>query len=374
MTSKESEGVGDNMNPRSIPLAAMLLVTAMCTATDAQNRPGLSLRETFDLYVRSIQRSDIDALFSTVTDEPRVTFLTSAGRLIDSREGYYQFHQEWFKEAGWEMPVELLEVREGADYGSTLAIFHYRQKQPDGRVQALDSYFTLIFHKEHDMWKVVTDVCTPIERYTMEPDSGVKYTTDQLYLLDTVKNRRTVRKYKPMPVPKDHLLAILDAARYAPTAGNQQPWTFLVIQDRARLDRLEGEAVEWYLERDKSQATRDEAALQKLRQSLQEQITNALSAPVYVAVLVDSTSAYPEYVMTDGALAAENLMLAARALGYGTGFFTTFFPEARMRAFFQIPDRYKLVCFTPIGVPEEWPTTPEKKGLETLVVYESFRK
>ncbi len=78
--------------------------------------------------------------------------------------------------------------------------------------------------------------------------------------------------------------------------------------------------------------------------------------------------------MTDGALAAENLMLAARALGYGTGFFTTFFPEARMKAFFQIPDRYKLVCFTPIGVPEEWPTTPEKKSLDGIVVYESFRR
>ncbi len=124
------------MKSHAIPLAAFLFITALCTATDAQNRPDLSLRETFDLYVRSIQQSDIDALFSTVTNEPRVTFLTSTGRLIDSREGYYRFHQDWFKETGWEMPVELLEVREGADYGSTLAIFHYRQKQPDGRVQA----------------------------------------------------------------------------------------------------------------------------------------------------------------------------------------------------------------------------------------------
>jgi nitroreductase/ketosteroid isomerase-like protein len=362
------------MKLHAIPLAVFLVVTALCTATDAQNRPGLSLRETFELYVRSIQHSDIDTLFTTVTDEPRVSFLTSTGRLIDSREGYYRFHQDWFKETRWEMPVELLEVREGADYGSTLAIFHYRQTQPDGRVQVLDSYFTLIFHKERGMWKVITDVCTPIERYTLEPDSGVKYTTEQLYLLDTVKNRRTVRKYQSTPVPKDHLLAILDAARYAPTAGNQQPWTFLVIQDRARLDRLSREAVEWYLERYRGQATRDEGALQMLRQSVKEQIANALSAPVYVAVLVEATAAYPEYVMTDGALAAENLMLAARALGYGTGFFTTFFPEARMKAFFQIPDRYRLVCFTPIGVPEEWPKTPDKKRLDAIVVYESFQK
>jgi hypothetical protein len=37
-----------------------------------------------------------------------------------------------------------------------------------------------------------------------------------------------------------------------------------------------------------------------------------------------------------------------------------------------IPNRYQRICITPIGVPEEWPTTPDKKKLDELVVYESF--
>jgi nitroreductase len=67
-----------------------------------------------------------------------------------------------------------------------------------------------------------------------------------------------------------------------------------------------------------------------------------------------------------------NLMIAARALGYGTGFFTSFFPEVRMREFFHIPERYGLICFTPIGVPEEWPPVPAKKSLDDFVVFDAF--
>ena len=90
------------------------------------------------------------------------------------------------------------------------------------------------------------------------------------------------------------------------------------------------------------------------------------------AVLTSSMSPYPSDNRNDGPLAVAMLMIAARALGYGTGFYTTYFPEARMREFFGIPERYNLVCFTPIGVPVEWPPVPPKKPLEELIVFEKF--
>jgi nitroreductase len=111
--------------------------------------------------------------------------------------------------------------------------------------------------------------------------------------------------------------------------------------------------------------------LEKVREVSRKYFDGALSAPVYVAVLVDTKANYPDFILYDGTLAAGNLMLAARALGYGTGFFT-FLPEDKTKAFFKIPDQYKLICFTPIGVPEEWPPTPPKKPLEEVVVFESF--
>jgi nitroreductase len=337
-----------------------------------ENRPGLSLKETFDLYVRSIQNSDLKSLFTTVTDKSKLFFLTSRGRLIDTREGYYEFHEEWFKDKGWEMPVDLLEAVEGKDYSYTNAIYHYRGRSPEGGLYILDSYFTLIFHKEDEMWKVVADVCSPINRYQTDVNPEIKYTTDQVYLFETIRNRRTVRKFKATPVPKEHILKILDAAHFAATAGNQQPWKFLVVQNREKLAELQKEALSWYVDLYQMKRSPNEAELGKVKESVQKTLESVLSAPVYIAVLVDSSAKYTDYILYDGTLAAGNLMIAARALGYGTGFFTTFFPEEKIKKFLNIPARYKLICFTPVGIPEEWPETPPKKSLKDVVIFESF--
>jgi rhodanese-related sulfurtransferase len=94
-------------------------------------------------------------------------------------------------------------------------------------------------------------------------------------------------------------------------------------------------------------------------------LENVLSAPVYVAVLVDALSKYPEEYIYCGTLAAENIFIAARFLGYGTGFYTAFFPNDEMKKFFNIPEQYRLICFTPIGVPDKWPEMPPKKSSRT---------
>lgn len=347
--------------------------SASLIATE-ENRPGLSLKETFELYVRSLQNSDLESLFTTVTDEEKFFFLTSEGKLIDSRASYYTFHKDWFKQTEWEMPVDLLEVQEGKEYGYTTAIFHYRRKMPDGGLYVLDSYFTLIFHREDEMWKVVADVCTPLSRYTSEANPEIRYTPNQTFLFEIIKTRRTVRRYKPTPVPREHILKIIDAARFAPTAGNQQPWKFLVIQDRQKLDQLQKEAPLWYLEDYKKRRQPAEEEFLGVKKAVEEMVGNALSAPVYIAVLVNSRAEYPNEIIHDGTLAAGYLMIAARALGYGTGFFTTFFPEGKMKEVFEIPDQYRLICFTPVGIPEKWPQTPPKKRLEEVVVFESFGK
>lgn len=355
-------------------LTAVFVLAGFCysiSSAGGSRRP-LSIRETFDLYVRSAQNADLEGLFSTVTDKDKFFFVTGGGKLIDTRQGYYEFHQRWFNATGWEMPVELLEVYEGEDYGYTNAIFHYREGTPEGGKYILDSYFTLIFHKEDGRWKVVADICAPISRNITEANPEITYNLDQVYLFDTMKERRTVRKFKATPVPEEHIMKILDASRFAPTAGNQQPWKFLVVSDTKKLNQLKKEALRWFLESYRSKRKPEEKQLEGVQEGVRGSLENALSAPVYVAVLVDSESEHPDYVIYDGTLAASYLMIAARALGYGTGFYTTFFPEEKMKRFFDIPANYKLICFTPIGVPESWPETPPKKNLEEVVVFDSF--
>ncbi len=349
-----------------------LVVFQIPAAPQSGNRPGLNLRETFDLYVKCVQNSDLKGLFSTVSEKESFFFLTSAGRLIATRNGYYNFHEEWFREKDWEMPVDHIEVHEGRDSGYVTAQYHYKGRTPDGDRYLLDSWFTLIFQKEGDLWKVVADVCTPISRTFRDSASGLPISAEQKFFLDTLKNRRTVRKFKPTPVPQDHLMKILDAARFAPTAGNQQPWIFFVIRDRTKLDSLKEAALSWALEAAAKRRPSSSEKLASLRDSLARTLQDVLSAPVYVAVLTDSKSKYPDYNVYDGSLAAGMLMIAARSLGYGTGFFTSYFPEARMKEFFRIPDRYSLICFSPIGIPDAWPQTPAKKALSEIVVFEKF--
>jgi nitroreductase len=204
------------------------------------------------------------------------------------------------------------------------------------------------------------------------PSGGAAYTKDQEYLFDLITSRRTVRNFKDTPVPEEHLLKILDMARLAPTSGNQQPWKFLVVRDRAKLDRLKKEAAGWYLDAAESHKDMTPEERKALGDRMAATMERVLSAPVYVAMLTDSQSPYPADNRHDGPLAVALLMITARALGYGTGYYTTFFPETRMREFLGIPARYNLLCFTPIGVPVEWPPSPPKKPLSEFVVFEKF--
>lgn len=198
------------------------------------------------------------------------------------------------------------------------------------------------------------------------------YTPEQEYLFDVFRNRRSVRKFKSTPIPQEHIMKILDMARTAPTSGNQQPWKFLVVQDRDRIHRLRDAIVDASLERARKQKGFDPSKLESLEARTMERVGNYLSAPVYVVVLTDKNSRYPSYNIKDGSLAAGYLILAARALGYGTVFITDALPPALVKKVFEIPDNFEQICITPIGIPEEWPDPPAKKPLHEFAVFEKL--
>ena len=191
-----------------------------------------------------------------------------------------------------------------------------------------------------------------------------------------IKKRRSVRKFKSTPVPKEHITKILDAAHLAPTGGNAQLWKFLVIRDRTKLDHLRNECLLRVLDFAKKQKDFDPNSLDTKTEKLKAYFEDYLSAPVYIIVLVDNRNG-PKYTnrysMKDGALATGYLMLAARALGYGTVFCTDSIPEKLTKKIFNIPDHFTRICITPVGVPESWPESPAKKSLDELVVYEMFK-
>lgn len=191
-------------------------------------------------------------------------------------------------------------------------------------------------------------------------------------LWDTFRHRRSVRRFKPDPVPAADLRRILDAARTAPSSGNQQPWKFLVVSDPAKRAALKGACIEGALRRGDAGATLSDDEKQQRLARAERAFAGYFSAPTQIVVLTDNQSTYPDYNHWDGPLAAGYLMLAARALGYGTVFITDAIPDAVTKKVLAIPDRYTRVCITPLGVPVEWPASPAKKPLDDFIALESL--
>jgi nitroreductase len=184
--------------------------------------------------------------------------------------------------------------------------------------------------------------------------------------------RRSVRKFKSDPVPEAEIRKIIDAARMAPTSGNQQPWKFLVIRDRNVINQMMDECVKESLARFDANMNNNETRTQfedRIRKALS---SGYFSAPVFIVILTDNNSKYPDYNHWDGPLAAGYLMLAARALGYGTVFITDAIPESVTKTVLQIPDNYTRVCITPLGVPYDWPATPPKKDLNEMISFDKL--
>ena len=184
---------------------------------------------------------------------------------------------------------------------------------------------------------------------------------------EVVERRVSVRKYKPDPVPQEHLELILNAARLAPNSGNQQACRYLIVEDRGRLDELKEACI-----RNRMAVLRARGDEVSEEEAIRGHYDGVFSAPLYVLVLVDKTVRYKGYEDKDGSLAAANIMLAARALGYGTVFYTDSIPEDLCMRHLDIPEKYSRTCVIPIGVPESWPDRRDRLPLDELVFREKI--
>ncbi len=191
-------------------------------------------------------------------------------------------------------------------------------------------------------------------------------------IFDVFKSRRSVRKYESTPVPQEHIEQILQAAASAPCAGNQQPWRFLVVQKPELIQGMQEACIERTKEYFSTQADMSSEEIETKMSDTRAYYSHIFAAPVFIVVLTDGDSKYPDYHHWDGPLAAGYLFLAARALGYASVHFTDSIPDAVTKEVLNIPDRYTRVCVTPIGIPQEWPESPPKKTLDEMVSYDSL--
>lgn len=164
---------------------------------------------------------------------------------------------------------------------------------------------------------------------------------------EAVYGRRATRAFSREPVARSLIARIVDAAIQAPSAVNEQPWDFAVIQDSERLDRIAEAAKELMAEI-------TEHAPPRLSQAhLHDPNFHILyHAPALIVVLARAG----EWAVEDGTLAAENLMLAAHALGLGScwiGLAQHWLETEDGRRAIELPAGFMPVAPIIIGYPSE---------------------
>jgi len=204
-------------------------------------------------------------------------------------------------------------------------------------------------------------------------------------LFDAFKGRTSIRRFKQTPVPDEDIRKILDAGRLAPSANNTQPWSFLVIREKAMLARM-AEAVRQQIDRMIPHAEDDKQA-QRLTAYKNTYYTFFENAPVVIAVFMEGYDAGTEKVLAkmgysaedikrlrpapglqSVAAAIEHMLLATHALGYGSCWMTG--PLVAQEAFEKLLGYGKekfIAALLPVGVPDERPQARRRKQLNEIM-------
>ena len=156
-------------------------------------------------------------------------------------------------------------------------------------------------------------------------------------LFEVIEKRASVREFQPVSVPEKDLLRIADAGRRAPSGRNRQPCQFVLITDRALIERLG---------------------------AVQSCIGQASAA---IAVLVDDK--ITEFWKEDAAAAIENMLLAITALGYASVWIEGYVlkNEAMVKEALGAPENLRAIAVLPIGKPAAEPVQAAKKPLKEML-------
>ena len=191
-------------------------------------------------------------------------------------------------------------------------------------------------------------------------------------LLELMQRRRSVRRFRPEPVPDGLLEKLLEAARSAPSAGNRQPYRILVVRSPALMARLAA-AVRAESERLVAAARPERAAelAEYLRFFDWFERAPLLLAPIYrsggPAPFEGALNRSPFDALSSTAAAIMSLLLAAPALGLGACWMTgPLVAAAELRALLAVPEGWELAALVPLGYPAEQPPSPRRRALGRL--------
>jgi len=171
-------------------------------------------------------------------------------------------------------------------------------------------------------------------------------------LSEAIKGRRSIRTFKNQNVPDKMIDKLIDAARWAPSAGNIQPWEFVIITKPTVKKKLA------------------QAALNQ---------THVEEAPVVIVVCADEKRAAMGYgnrgrtlyCIQDTAAATQNILLTAYSLGLGSCWIGAFNEDEAKEAL-NAPEGIRPLAIIPVGYPNETPPQKSRKFINQIVHHEGF--
>ncbi len=164
-------------------------------------------------------------------------------------------------------------------------------------------------------------------------------------VLEAIKSVKSVSKYKPDPVPEQKVQAVVNAARFALSADNLQPWKFIVVSDEDAKRKLAGACTNG---KHMADAPLVVVACARLDEA--------------VAMIGGYMNSYP----VDVGMALANVTVAATSEGLGTSWIFTF-NEEKVKSLLKIPADAHVVGLTPLGIPEAYEAPAGRKHLSEIL-------
>jgi nitroreductase len=193
-------------------------------------------------------------------------------------------------------------------------------------------------------------------------------------LLSIIRNRRSVRVYKTGKVSDLQLQNILEAARWAPSGANTQPWEFVVTRDRKKMKRVR----EIYSNEWKQRKLEDPVHYKGLKKDYVGDVSvlvlvcgDARTKQVYLTTrqVADREKLFQASI----ANSVQQMMLVAASMNLGTVWVSVREEvEPELRELFQVPQELRLLWVVPIGHAQNWPKAKPRRSAEAFTHWEIY--
>jgi len=190
---------------------------------------------------------------------------------------------------------------------------------------------------------------------------------------EVVVKRRSVRKFKKDAIPEESLRKVLEAGRWAPSAGNCQPWGFLVVTDLGNKAKIASNCTSFSKEHWKRFSSAQAKYLAARGGSWDKSYKRDVPILVIVFYRLQENMSH-ELVLGSVWMAVENMLLAATDEGLGSCVYTFLNrnEESKLKRILNASQRDRIACMVQLGYAKTEPISPCRKQLGEIVSYEHF--